>query len=264
MMHLKPKPGINGKSILAVVAFCLLAGCAHREAPVIAGKDMPAPEALFERLSADTAPGKVLSGILHVTAQLPRERLAFKIAAAARRPDSLRLEDLSVIGLPDFMLTARGDEIRMFLPRSGEFMIGTESSPDIRRIFPPGVKPLDLVFLLFGQPPAIGGAKSLKGSVDGTCFRLDVYAGGNWAQSIWVDSATGRVDRLEIADPQGKTAYRARFEDFTDAGPIAVPGRIEIETGAPATVRLSLRNPDPELAAREDDPDLFLLKPPAK
>ena len=162
------------------------------------------------------------------------------------------------------MLTARGDEIRMFLPRSGEFLIGTESSPDIRRIFPPGVKPLDLVFLLFGQPPAIGGAKSLKGSVDGTCFRLDVYAGGNWAQSIWVDPATGRVDRLEIADPQGKTAYRARFEDFTYAGPIAVPGRIEIETGAPATVRLSLRNPDPELAAREDDPDLFLLKPPAK
>lgn len=248
--------------VAAVLACCLLAGCAHEERRVVSEKDMPPPEALFERLSADAAPGKVLTGILYVTAHLPRERHAFKIAAAAKRPDSLRLEDLSVIGLPDFMLTVKGAEIRMFLPRSGEFLIGTESSDAVRRVFPPSVKPIDLVFLLYGRPPDIAGTKTLKSSVDGNRFRLDVYTGGNWAQSIWVDPATGRVDRLEIADRQGKTAYRARFQDFTDVGSIAVPGRIEIETADLAAVRLSLRNPDPEIAARDDDPDFFLLKPP--
>ena len=61
----------------------LLAGCAHEEGFVVSEKDMPPPEALFERLSVDAAPGKVLTGILQVTASLPGERHSFKIAAAA-------------------------------------------------------------------------------------------------------------------------------------------------------------------------------------
>ena len=246
----------------AVLACCLLAGCAREGGLVVPARDMPPPEALWERLRADAAPGKILTGILHVTASLPRERHTFKIAAAAMRPDGLRLEDLSVIGLPDFMLTVKGEEIRLFLPRSGEFLIGTESSEEIRRIFPPPVRPLDLVALLYGQPPGIPGAKTLRGSVDGNRYRVDVYAGGNWAQSLWVDPATGRLARLKIAGRNGGTAYTAQFHDFTEAGSIVVPGRIEIETAGPAAVRLSLRNTDPELADRDDDRDFFLLTPP--
>ncbi len=126
--------------IKMLVALCCLigslAGCAHEEGLIVSEADMPPPEALFERLTSDAAPGKTLVGILHVAASLPGERYTFKIAAAAKRPDCLRLEDLSVIGLPDFMLTVKGDEIRMFLPRSGEFLVGTESSGHVRRIFP--------------------------------------------------------------------------------------------------------------------------------
>jgi len=223
---------------------------------------MPPPEALYERLTADAAPGKSLIGILHVVASLPGERYTFKIAAAAKRPDCLRLEDLSVIGLPDFMLTVKGDEIRMFLPRSGEFWVGTESSEHLRRIFPPAVKPLDLVALLYGHPPDVSGAKSLKGSVDRNRFRLDVYARGAWAQSLWVDPATGRLAKVEIADGHGKTAYRALLHDFAEMGTLVVPARIEIETEGMATVRLSIRNTDMEIVSRDDDPDFFLLKPP--
>ena len=248
-------------AVLACCLLALLAGCAHEEALVVSAKDMPPPEALYERLGADPEPGKVLTGILQVTASLPGERHSVKIAAAARRPDSLRLEDLSVIGVPDFMLTVQGAEIRMFLPRSGEFLIGTESSDEIRRIFPPPVKPLDLVSLLYGLPPGIAGTKTLKGSVDGNRFRLDVYAGGAWAQTLWVDPVSGRMTRFETADRSGKTAYSVRFQDFTKAGSIEVPGRIEIETAAPAVVRLSLRNPEPELVT-QDDRDFFRLRPP--
>jgi len=255
-----------GRKPLTLLAVCCLlttlAGCAHEEGLVVSEKDMPPPEALYERLSADPAPGAMLTGILQVTASLPGERHSFKIAAAARRPDSLRLEDLSVIGVPDFMLTVQGAEVRMFLPRSGEFLIGTESSEAIRRVFPPPVKPLDLVSLLYGLPPGVAGTKTLKGSVDRNRFRLDVYAGGTWAQSLWVDPASGRMTRFETADRNGKTAYSVRFDDFTNAGPIAVPGRIEIETAGPATVRLSLRNPEPELVTQDDDRDFFRLRPP--
>ena len=106
------------KLFILLAVCCLigsLAGCAHEEGIVLSEKDMPPPEALYERLTADAAPGTSLTGILHVVASLPGERYTFKIAAAAKRPDCLRLEDLSVIGLPDFMLTVKGDEIRMFL-----------------------------------------------------------------------------------------------------------------------------------------------------
>ncbi|NPV05591.1 MAG: DUF4292 domain-containing protein [Syntrophaceae bacterium] len=257
MIGRKPAILLSLFSLLA-----LLAGCAPVGGLVVSERDMPPPEALLDRLGADDAPGKVLIGILHVTASLPRERHTLKIAAAAMRPDRLRLEDISVIGLPDFMLAVRGEEIRMFLPRSGEFLIGTESSEEIRRVLPPPLRPLDLVALLYGQPPGVPGAKTLKGSVDGNRFRVDVYAGGRWAQSLWVDPASGRLARIEIAGRDGGTAYAAQFHDFTDVGSIAVPGRIEIETSGLAAVRLSLRNTAPELAERDDDRDLFLLTPP--
>jgi hypothetical protein len=249
-----------------LVALCCLigslAGCAHEEGLIVSEADMPPPEALFEKLTSDAASGKTLVGILHVAASLPGERYTFKIAAAAKRPDCLRLEDLSVIGLPDFMLTVKGDEIRMFLPRSGEFLVGTESSGHVRRVFPPEVKPLDLVTLLYGQPPGISGAKSLKGSIDRNRFRLDVYARGAWAQSLWVDPATGRLAEVEIADGHGKTAYRALLHDFVEMGSLTVPGRIVIETEGTAKIRISIRNTDMELVSRDDDPDFFLLKPP--
>ena len=239
-----------------------LAGCAHEEGLVVSEADMPPPEALYERLTADAAPGKSLIGILHVVASLPGERYTFKIAAAAKRPDCLRLEDLSVIGLPDFMLTVKGDEIRMFLPRSGEFL-GRDGILGARPAhLPPAVKPLDLVALLYGHPPGVSGAKSLKGSIDRNRFRLDVYARGAWAQSLWVDPATGRLAKVEIADGHGKTAYRALLHDFVEMGTLTVPARIEIETEGMATVRLSIRNTDMEIVSRDDDPDFFLLKPP--
>jgi hypothetical protein len=256
---------LKGKALILLAACCLLAslaGCTHEEGFVVSEADMPPPAALFERLIADDAPGKTLVGILHVVASLPGERYTFKIAAAAKRPDSLRLEDLSVIGLPDFMLTVKGSEIRMFLPRSGEFMVGTESSERVRHIFPPAVKPLDLVALLYGQPPGIPGAKSLKGSVDGNRFRLDVYAQGTWAQSLWVDPVTGRLAKVEIADRNGNTAYQALFHDAVEVDSLTVPGRIEIETAGMAKVHLSLRNTGMELVSRDDDPDFFRLKPP--
>jgi hypothetical protein len=249
-----------------LVALCCLigslAGCAHEEGLVVSEADMPPPEALYERLTSDAAPGKSLIGILHVVASLPGERYTFKIVAAAKRPDCLRLEDLSVIGLPDFMLTVKGDEIRMFLPRSGEFLVGTDSSGHVRRVFPPAVKPLDLVALLYGQPPDVSGAKSLKGSIDRNRFRLDVYTRGAWAQALWVDPATGRLAKVEIADGHGKTAYRVLLHDYVEMGPLTVPARIEIETEGMATVRLSIRNTDMELVSRDDDPDFFLLTPP--
>jgi hypothetical protein len=264
-MHLILKSMIIRKSVITLVVCCLigsLAGCAHEKEMAVSEADMPPPEALYERLTADAAPGKSLIGILHVVASLPGERYTFKIAAAAKRPDCLRMEDLSVIGLPDFMLTVKGDEIRMFLPRSGEFQVGTESSEHVRRVFPPAVRPLDLVALLYGQPPGVPGAKSLKGSIDRNRFRLDVYARGAWAQSLWVDPATGRLAKVEVADRDGKTTYRAMLQDFVEMGSLVVPSRIEIETEGMAKIRLSIRNTDLEIVTRDDDPDFFLLKPP--
>jgi hypothetical protein len=250
-----------------LVALCCLigslAGCAHKEVSVISEADMPPPDALFAKLTSDPAPGKTLVSILYVVASLPGERYTFKMVAAAKKPDRLRLEDLSIIGLPDFMLTVCGPEIRMLLPRSGEFLTGSDSSQRLRRVFPSAVKPVDLIALLYGQPPgATPDVKSLKASVDGNRFRLEVYARGQWVQTLWVDPATGLLVKAEVADGKGKTAYNVQFYNFTKTGPLTLPGRIEIETEGFEKIHLSLRNTDMELTSRDDDPDFFLLKPP--
>lgn len=257
---------IKSNSVNLVLICCLLGalgGCAHKEVSVISEADMPPPDALFAKLTADPAPGKTLVGILYVVASLPGERYTFKMVAAAKKPDRLRLEDLSVIGLPDFMLTVSGPDIRMLLPRSGEFLTGSDSSQRLRRVLPSAVKPVDLIALLYGQPPgATPDVKSLKGAVDGNRFRLEVYARGQWVQTLWVDPATGLLVKAEVADGKGKTAYNVQFYNFTKTGPLTLPGRIEIETEGFEKIHLSLRNTDMELTSRDDDPDFFLLKPP--
>jgi hypothetical protein len=248
-----------------IILFCLLGalgGCAHKEVSVISEADMPPAEALYEKITSNTDPGKILAGILHVVASAPGTRYTFKIAAAAKRPDLLRLEDLSVMGLPDFMLTVNGSDVRMFFPHTGEFLVGTESAAPIRRIFPPSVRPVDLVSLLYGQPPSISGAKSLRGSIDENRFRLDIYARGNWSQTLWVDPQTGRLAKAEIADSNGKKAYRASFSAYTETGSETLPARIEIETTGMESVRISIRNTDMELVARDDEAEFFHLKPP--
>ncbi len=257
------KPIASPKTLLVLFClFALLAGCAHMEIPTLSEADMPPAEALYEKITSDTGEGMTLTGILNVVANAPNARYTFKIAAAAKRPDRLRLEDLSVIGLPDFMLTVSGPEVRMFFPRSGEFLVGTESSAPIRRIFPPSVRPLDLVSLLYGQPPSIPGIKHLKGSIDGNRFRLDVYSRGNWSQSLWVDPETGRLAKAEIADSHGAVAYRASFAAYEKMGSATLPARIDIETTGIETVRISIRNTEMELVSRNDDPEFFHLKPP--
>jgi hypothetical protein len=265
-IHVMRRQIMKSNSVNLVLICCLLGalgGCAHKEVPVISEADMPPPDALFARLTSDPAPGKTLVGILYVVASLPGERYTFKMVAAAKKPDRLRLEDLSVIGLPDFMLTVCGPDIRMLLPRSGEFLTGSDSSQRLRRVLPSAVKPVDLIALLYGQPPgATPDARSLKGAVDGNRFRLEVYARGQWVQTLWVDPATGLLVKAEVADGKGKTAYNVQFYNFTKTGPLTLPGRIEIETEGFEKIHLSLRNTDMELTSRDDDPDFFLLKPP--
>jgi hypothetical protein len=265
-IHVMRRQIMKSNSVNLVLICCLLGalgGCAHKEVPVISEADMPPPDALFARLTSDPAPGKTLVGILYVVASLPGERYTFKMVAAAKKPDRLRLEDLSVIGLPDFMLTVCGPDIRMLLPRSGEFLTGSDSSQRLRRVLPSAVKPVDLIALLYGQPPgATPDARSLKGAVDGNRFRLEVYARGRWVQTLWVDPATGLLVKAEVADGKGKTAYNVQFYNFTKTGPLTLPGRIEIETEGFEKIHLSLRNTDMELTSRDDDPDFFLLKPP--
>jgi hypothetical protein len=266
-IHVMRRQIMKSNSLNLVLICCLLGalgGCAHKEVPVISEADMPPPDALFARLTSDPAPGKTLVGILYVVASLPGERYTFKMVAAAKKPDRLRLEDLSVIGLPDFMLTVCGPDIRMLLPRSGEFLTGSDSSQRLRRVLPSAVKPVDLIALLYGQPPgATPDARSLKGAVDGNRFRLEVYARGQWVQTLWVDPATGLLVKAEVADGKGKTAYNVQFYNFTKTGPLTLPGRIEIETEGFEKIHLSLRNTDMELTSRDDDPDFFLLTPPS-
>jgi hypothetical protein len=248
--------------VILCCLFGLLAGCAHREVSTLSEADMPPSEALYEKITSEIDPDKTLTGILHVVASAPGTRYTFKIAAAAKRPDRLRLEDLSVIGLPDFMLTVNGADVRMFFPRTGEFLVGTESAAPIRRIFPSSIRPLDLVPLLYGQPPSISGPKTLKGSIDENFFRLDIYTRGNWTQSLWVDPKTRHLAKANIASSDGKTAYRASFSAYTDTGTATLPARIDIETAGMESVHISIRNTDMELVAREDEAEFFHLKPP--
>jgi len=108
----------------------------------------------------------------------------------------------------------------MFLPRSGSLWSGRIIGAYPAHL-PPAVKPLDLVAILYGNPWHLQ-REERKRPIDGNRFRLDVYAQGTWAQSLWVDPVTGRL--VKVKSPTvTETRHTGPVHDAVEVGSLTVP-----------------------------------------
>ncbi|MDR2861283.1 MAG: hypothetical protein LBV07_01875, partial [Syntrophobacterales bacterium] len=132
--------------------FFILAGCgvpnnAIKFTPPVTS--LPDPASLQAMWNHD----KVLTMVAKVSMISPAEKWFFKLGISVQLPDKLRVEYIPMFGLPDFFLTVKGDQFKVFLPKKQEFIIGKASPENLAPFLPMLWGPEKWIAVLLGIYP---------------------------------------------------------------------------------------------------------------
>lgn len=249
--------------VLLLVALAV-GGCAVRRAA-----DLPAaydsPEAALHAVarSAPHAETQTITATARILIERPGERHSLKAALMMKRPASLRVESIPILGPPDFFLSVADGELRVFLPGEGggKFYTGPADPRNFSRFFPVFLPPAELVPLLMGLPPEDGekGAFRLNGEWEKGLYRIDRYEAGRKIRSLWIDPAGDHVIRIRTFGEGKIVGYTADFSEHVRLNSASLPQYLEIRgEGIP---QLTIRYADLQPLA-DDPPPPFTLPVP--
>ncbi len=191
----------------------------------------------------------------------PERNYSGTILAKARRPESLRVDILDILGRTLLSFAANGGRVQVLSPSEGKFFQGPASPGNLAAFIPPAVTLPQALRLLVGALPLSPGPPSK--------FDYDSAAGQyllEWRQ------AEGLQERLWVAaqglyplkDEYFGGAERPRFTvelaDFGKAVP-DFPGKITLKTEAPK-LELQLAYKELSLNPPLSPADLTLTAPP--
>jgi len=142
-----------------------MVGCAGQQ-PLIYHKPYDSPEAALNMIQSST-----VSGAATATARIEitdrESRYLLRAAVMIKRPGSLRLEMMPVIGTPDLFASIDNGEIRLFIPSKKRFYQGKASALNISRLLHIFVNGDELISMMMGFPPYDEKRlHSLKGKMD--------------------------------------------------------------------------------------------------
>jgi hypothetical protein len=161
-----------------------------------------------------------------------------------KRPASLRVESIPLLGPPDFFLSMAEGGLRVFLPGKGAFYTGRAEPQNISRFSPVFMTAAEMVSLLMGFPPEPTETLSgYHGEQEERAYRVDQYKSGRRIRSLWIDPSGGQLIRIRAFKEDGETVfYAAEFAEHTPVGGGFMPQRLTITgDGMPA---LSIRYTD--------------------
>ena len=218
---------LPGAVLAGVLAGVLaLAGCASAPPRETVPADVLAARALVDERWQRFADLRTLAGIT-IRRGSRQDRLtgALLLQGPKRGAPALRFEALSPFGPPILIVAGAPDGVTVWeVARNRAFLLPASADAN-RRWLGLALGVDDLVALLAGHVRTFAdplGGRRLEPDAHGPSIEL---RGPDGTQRLWLDEATGRVNRLEWA--QGKTPFRATFEWPAKEGP---PASIELVT----------------------------------
>jgi hypothetical protein len=210
-----------------------------------------------------------LKGTMKALADLEIQTMGKKypvrIAVMARGPDALRMEALPLIGPPDFMLSMKGDRLRVFIPQKGEFYVG-DASRHLQYFLPITIPVRDAVSILLGMYPPLK---------EGDCFsqetpvedlqQINILSGeGKIRMSLWIKLPEQIMVRLKSFGGRENADYTAVFSDYSLTDQPVMPKKITIRSGGIAGLKqtITIRYSDLEFTDEWDDQSFELSVPP--
>ncbi|MBI4529230.1 MAG: hypothetical protein HY695_35985 [Deltaproteobacteria bacterium] len=170
----------------------------------------------------------------------PDGRAGFQEAVIVHRPDRLRLETLSPLGVI-LIVTADADELAGFHTREGLFYRGRSSKQNLLYYTQIPLELREITALLMGLPPV-----SLQPGWEGEGNSLYRDVAGGRREKVAFHVSLGVPASWERSGQDGTPELSAQFSDYsaTTAGPF--PHKIVLEARAPK-LRLEIRYQEPEV-----------------
>ena len=246
--------------MIAMVAFA--AGCAPRKA-LLLGEDFSSPGRALEKLEQMDAGERTLKGVSTLTLTGTNERYTVKMALLAKRPRSLRVEEMPFLGLPDLFLSANENRLKVFYPKEGKFYVGKPTRENISKFLPWGIEVEEFLALLFGMPPpCIATAERLEGRAEDDLYRIDAFESGGKIGSLWIDPLDHRLVRTEILTEKGDVLCNVSLASYGPAGDLIIPNELSFAFFKPEKTDILILHRSTEITTDQDE-KLFDLEIPA-
>jgi hypothetical protein len=246
--------------VISLAAYA--AGCAPRKA-LLLGEDFSSPERALAKLKQKNAGEGTLQGVSTLTVTAADGRYTVKMALLAKRPSSLRIEEMPFLGLPDLFLSANKDRLKVFFPKEGKFYVGKPTRENISKFLPWGTEVDEFLALLFGMPPPrIAAAERLEGRTEDDLYRIDAFNSGRKLGSLWIDPLDHRLVRTETVDEIGDVLCEVSLASYGPAGDLIIPKEVILDFFKPEKTNILIRHTIAEIVPDEDE-DLFDLEIPA-
>jgi hypothetical protein len=233
--------------LLLIFLISFLGGCAHDPLhPVTGAGYRLSPEEALGIIDLRDSRKLFMKAVAQVVVNTEEGRYPIKLAILARKPASLRLEAIPIIGLPNFFLSINNGIMKVYLPQNGEYYVGPATINNLKSFFPIQLAVPDLVALLMGCRPTIPQEQTtLKGSSEGKSYRVDILSRENHPlQSLWIDSENRYLTRLDRFGKNGETPMTVYFDDYSQDNDVSMPSRVRFQMPGKDERDISLRYDD--------------------
>jgi hypothetical protein len=256
-----------GFPLLCLLFIVILSGCASTPPPLNNHDKVPSlisPEAVLEEVAGSV--GNILKAMTNIEVSHASGRYSTKAALLIKRPSSLRLEAIPIIGPVNLFLSVHEDVLKIFLPQKGVFYIGKATPQNLSHIanfFATGLRTEDLLSIMSGTYPRVREKNvSLRGSLEGKRYRVDMVAEDRKLQSMWVDLSNHHLVEVQVFNEHDRISYTARFEEFDTSSLPAMPLKITFISETDDHPKMIIRYSSIQLVTDVEAPVFDLQIPP--
>lgn len=205
----------QGSSIL-LVALALLGGCTTAPPRRAVGDEARRALELLDERRREFADLRALADVM--VQRGGEHPVRFTGVLLVKTPASMRLEALSPLGQPYFLVVIHEGQLTAYDAAKNEALVGPATAETIANVLGLPLEPDDLVAVLAGRsvPPGdLRVAELLPADGAGPSLNL---IGGVQRQRVWLDLQTGQVRQVEIGSGRASVTITYRRDGETPLG----------------------------------------------
>ncbi len=223
------------------VPLMLLCGCVSSKPLLRSYEASATPVEILANNASQVPEGAIVMRRARVRIESPGRSFSTGLVVWVGSSHQLRIEILSLLGLPDLVLTANGRSIKVCDLRENRFYAGS-ADRDFSRFLPVNLTATEAVSLMLGLSPPVDLEEGLRGDRMSEQIRVDYRLAGITKRSLWFDAASREMRRQDCYDPaSGETIYSAVFEHYGDVNGYRFPGTVTVRFERPEQVTMTLR-----------------------
>jgi hypothetical protein len=242
-------------SLFVITAF--IVGCAGQQR-LKYREPYVSPETAWNIIKA-SAVSTAITAIAKIDIADQDTRYLFKAAVMMKRPDSLRLELMPLIGSPDLFISMENGEMRIFIPSKKRFYQGRTTARNISRFLHVYIDGNELISLMMGLPPYHENQRqNLTGALEEKLYRMDLHRDDGGILSCWIDPLANRIIKISLVQQDKGKFYEAIFDKYTTVEGQAMPQSLTIAGDKSPTLKITYH----DVQEIPDDQATFMLQIP--